>query len=290
METAELLRKVRKLEIKTKRLSRHLFAGEYHSAFKGRGMSFSEVRSYQFGDDVRHIDWNVSARAGQPFVKVFEEERELTVMLLVDMSASSVFGAVAQSKREFQIEIAALLAFAAIQNNDKAGIIFFTDEVELFIPPQKGRHHILRIIRELVNFEPRRKGTNIAAALEFFSHVIKKRSIGFLISDFVAPDYEHALRIAARRHELIGIQVGDPLERQLPDAGLLHFTDPETGRTAWMDSSSAELRREYAAAAQARDDYFRNAFAKGGADALQISTNESYLHALMGFFQRRRIP
>lgn len=289
METAELLRKVRKLEIKTKRLSRHLFTGEYHSAFKGRGMSFSEVRSYQYGDDVRHIDWNVSARTGQPFVKVFEEERELTVMLLVDMSASSSFGAVAQSKREFQIEIAALLAFAAIQNNDKAGIIFFTDEVELFIPPQKGRHHILRIIRELVNFEPRRKGTNIAAALEYFSHVIKKRSIGFLISDFAASDYEHALRIAARRHELIGIQVNDPLERTLPKAGLLRFTDPETGHTGWMDTSSAELRRAYADAAQMRDDYFRNAFRKGGADALQIGTNESYLHALMVFFQRRRM-
>jgi len=289
METAELLRKVRKLEIKTKRLSRHLFTGEYHSAFKGRGMSFSEVRSYQFGDDVRHIDWNVSARAGQPFVKVFEEERELTVMLLVDMSASSSFGAVAQTKREFQIEIAALLAFAAIQNNDKAGVIFFTDEVELFIPPQKGRHHILRIIRELVNFEPRRKGTDIAAALEYFSHVIKKRAIGFLISDFAAPRYEHALRIAARRHELIGVQVGDPLERELPHAGLIHFTDPETGRTAWMDTSSLSLRREYAAAAASRDLYFQDAFKKSGADALRIGTDESYMHALMGFFHRRRV-
>ncbi|MBP8240229.1 MAG: DUF58 domain-containing protein [Saprospiraceae bacterium] len=289
METAELLRKVRKLEIKTKRLSRHLFTGEYHSAFKGRGMSFSEVRSYQFGDDVRHIDWNVSARAGQPFVKVFEEERELTVMLLVDMSASSLFGAVAQTKREFQIEIAALLAFAAIQNNDKAGIIFFTDEVELFIPPQKGRHHILRIIRELVNFEPRRQGTDIAAALEYFSHVIKKRSIGFLISDFAAPQYEHALRIAARRHELIGVQVSDPLERELPNAGLMHFSDPETGRRAWMDTSSQPLRREYAAAAASRDLYFKDAFQKSGADALRIGTDESYVHALMGFFQRRRV-
>jgi uncharacterized protein (DUF58 family) len=287
METAELLRKVKKLEIKTKRLSRHLFLGEYHSAFKGRGMSFSEVRSYQFGDDVRHIDWNVSARTGQPFVKVFEEERELTVMLLVDVSGSSGFGAAGQLKREFQNEIAALLSFAAISNNDKVGLLFFTDEVELFIPPKKGRRHILRIIRELVDFQPNNKGTDLGAALGYFNNVIKRRCTGFLISDFADTRYQASLRIAARRHEIVGIQVLDPLETTLPDAGLLHITDPETGRSAWLDSSAPQVRKAYAQRAEARQQYFLNTFRQCGADALHIRTDESHVTALMQFFQRR---
>ncbi len=287
METAELLRKVKKLEIKTKRLSRHLFLGEYHSAFKGRGMSFSEVRAYQYGDDVRHIDWNVSARTRQPFVKVFEEERELTVMLLLDMSGSSAFGATSQVKRDFQNEIAALLAFAAIKNNDKVGVLFFSDAVEYFIPPQKGRKHILRIIRELVDFAPKHKGTDIGQALEYLHNILKKRCIGFLISDFAAEGYDHALRVASRRHEIIGVQVIDPIEQELPRAGLIHTMDPETGAKVWIDSSSAEVRRRYAQKAEARRLYFQDAFRKSRADSLSIRTDESHVNALMKFFQRR---
>lgn len=287
METAELLKTVKKLEIKTKRLSRHLFLGEYHSAFKGRGMSFSEVRGYQFGDDVRNIDWNVTARTGQPHVKVFEEERELTVMLLVDVSGSAAFGATRQMKREFQNEIAALLAFAAIQNNDKVGLIFFSDAVELFIPPKKGRRHILRLIRELVDFQPAGKGTDIGAPLEFLHNVIKKRCIGFLISDFAAEDYEKALRIAARRHDIIGIKVLDPVESELPNAGLLRVADPETGFTQWLDTSSPAVRLQYSALFDTRNRYFRNAFRQCRADTIHIRTNESHVQALMEFFQRR---
>ncbi len=287
METAELLRRVKRLEIKTKRLSKHLFLGEYHSAFKGRGMSFSEVRAYQYGDDVRHIDWNVSARAGQPFVKVFEEERELTVMLLMDVSGSSAFGATRQVKREFQNEIAALLAFAAIKNNDKVGVLFFSNVVELFIPPQKGRKHVLRIIRELVHFEPQRQGTAIGIALEYLHNAIKKHCIGFLISDFDTEDYEHALRIAARRHDIIGVQVLDPVESALPNAGLLHVTDPETGRSGWIDSSSAVVRHRYAQRADNRLRYFQDAFRRSRTDSMRIFTDESHVNALMKFFQRR---
>lgn len=287
METAELLKTVKKLEIKTKRLSRHLFLGEYHSAFKGRGMSFSEVRGYQFGDDVRNIDWNVTARTGQPHVKVFEEERELTVMLLVDVSGSAAFGATQQVKREFQNEIAALLAFAAIQNNDKVGLIFFSDVVELFIPPKKERRHILRLIRELVDFQPARKGTDIGAPLEFLHNVIKKRCIGFLLSDFAADGYEKALRIAARRHDIIGIQVLDPVESELPNAGILRVTDPETGLTQWLDTASSTVRMRYASRFQDHSRYFRDAFRQCRADTLRIRTNESHVQALMAFFQKR---
>ncbi|MFM8451219.1 MAG: DUF58 domain-containing protein [Haliscomenobacter sp.] len=287
METGELLRKVRKIEIKIKGLSRQIFSGEYHSAFKGRGMSFSEVRSYQYGDDVRNIDWNVTARTGDPYVKVYEEERELTVMLLVDMSASSRFGSVRQFKSEVMAELCALLSFSAITNNDKVGLILFTDQIELFIPPKKGRSHILRIIRELIDFQIKGRGTNLSVALEYVHQVIKKRSICFVIGDFFATGYENALRIAARRHDVIGIRVRDLRDESLPDIGLVEVLDPETGQTAWLDTSSAPVRQTYAERFVAYSTLFKQAFAKAGADSVDILAHESYVQALLKFFQKR---
>jgi uncharacterized protein (DUF58 family) len=287
METSELLKKVRKIETKTKGLSKHIFSGEYHSAFKGRGMSFSEVRDYQYGDDVRNIDWNVTARTGDPHVKVFEEERELTVMLLVDISQSSFFGTVNQLKSGIITEICALLAFSAINNNDKVGVIFFSSKVEKFIPPKKGKRHILRIIRELLNFEPEEQGTNIGLALEYFNNVIKKRSICFILSDFISTLFESPLRIAARRHDIIGIHVNDRREQELPNVGLIRALDAETGTTRWLDTSSKKVRADYSDWYQKHYNYFKSIFIKSGADAVSIQTDESYVNALLKFFQKR---
>lgn len=287
METSELLKRVRKIEIKTKGLSKHIFSGEYHSAFKGRGMSFSEVRSYQYGDDVRNIDWNVTARTGDPHVKVFEEERELTVMLLVDISQSSLFGTVNQLKSGVITEICALLAFSAINNNDKVGVLFFSSKVEKYIPPKKGKQHILRIIRELLNFEPAEQGTDLGTALEYFTNVVKKRSICFVLSDFISSNYEAPLRIAARRHDMVGIHIIDRREQEIPNVGLIRALDAETGQTRWLDTSSRKVRDDYAAWYQEHYSYFKTIFAKSGADAVRILTDESYVNALLKFFQKR---
>ena len=282
-----MLRKVRRIEIKTKGLSKHLFSGEYHSAFKGRGMSFSEVRSYQYGDDVRNIDWNVTARTGEPHVKVFEEERELTVMLLVDVSHSALFGSASQLKSEIIVEICATLAFSAINNNDKVGVLFFSDQIEKFIPPKKGRQHILFIIRELINFEPQQKGTDLGLALEYFTRLVKKRSICFVLSDFLSPDYETPLRVAARRHDVVGLHIMDPREETLPAVGLLRALDAESGQVQWMDTNSQKLRDRYAEWFADKLSYQQKAFRQAGADQVSIKTNESYVNALLSFFQKR---
>jgi uncharacterized protein (DUF58 family) len=287
METSELLKKVRKIEIKTKGLSANIFSGEYHSAFKGRGMSFSEVRAYNYGDDVRNIDWNVTARTGAPFIKVFEEERELTVMLVIDMSGSSFFGTQSQFKNDLITEICAVLAFSAINNNDKVGVIVFSDIIEKFIPPKKGRGHILLIIRELLNFEPSGKSTNIAGALQYLNSLIKKRSICFVLSDFMAKGYEDALRIAAKRHDIIGIHITDPKEEQLPPVGLFRAIDAETGERIWIDTSDPSVRVQYAQGFRDNFQYFKSLFNKTGVDFMSVKTTESYVNALMKFFKSR---
>lgn len=286
-DTAEILKRVRKIEIKTKGLSKHIFSGEYHSAFKGRGMSFSEVRDYQYGDDVRNIDWNVTARTGDPFVKVFEEERELTVIFLVDISPSSFFGTVNSFKSEINTEICATLAFSAISNNDKVGAILFSDHVEKYIPPKKGKSHILRIIRELIYFEPKGKKTNLEEALKYFNNVIKKKSIAFLLSDFLATDYENALRIASRRHDLIGLHIFDEKERTLPKVGLLRVVDSETGQEKVIDTSSKKVRNMYEEWFEEHRTYFKNSFNKAGSDMLSIRTDDDYVKSLLKFFKRR---
>jgi uncharacterized protein (DUF58 family) len=287
MDTRELLKQVRKIEIKTKGLSKHLFSGEYHSAFKGRGMSFSEVRNYQYGDDVRSIDWNVTARTGEPHIKIFEEERELTVMLLVDVSPSAFFGSVAKFKNELITEICAVLAFSAIQNNDKVGLILFSDRVELYIPPKKGRGHILRIIRELVNHEPRGEKTDIGDALIYLNNVIKKRSIAFVVSDFLSADYEEALRIAAKKHDVIGFHVYDPREQELPNVGLLEVFDAESKDKILVDTSNKKIRDRYNATYKEHITYFKKSFAKSKSDTLSVHSNESYISALHKFFKKR---
>lgn len=287
METAELLKKVRKIEIKTKGLSKHIFSGEYQSAFKGRGMSFSEVRDYQYGDDVRNIDWNVTARTGDAHIKIFEEERELTVMLLIDVSQSSFFGTAEQMKNELITEISAVLSFSAIQNNDKVGVIFFSDIIEKFIPPKKGKQHILRIIRELINFEPKQTGTNLGQALEYLNNVIKKRSICFILSDFMAQGYETPLRIASRRHDVVGVHLYDPREEELPNIGLMRAVDAETGRVQWVDTSVQAVRENYANWFQENQQYFRSSFLKSGSDVLSVRTDESYIKVLHQFFKKR---
>lgn len=288
METSELLKKVRHIEIKTRGLSRNIFAGQYHSAFKGRGMAFSEVREYQYGDDVRDIDWNVTARYNKPFVKVFEEERELTVMLLVDVSASRNFGAVGEAKREMMAEVAATIAFSAIQNNDKIGMIFFSDKIEKFIPPKKGRKHILYIIRELIDFTPDNTGTNIGLALEYMTNAIKKRCTTFLISDFIDNgDYKNALSIANRRHDLVAIQVYDRRESQLPNVGLIKLQDSERGVEQWVDSSSAAVRARYAEWWNARQDKMLTTLRKSRVDLATIATDDDFVVALMNLFKRR---
>ncbi len=285
--TAEILKKVRKIEIKTKELSKHLFSGEYSSAFKGRGMSFSEVRDYHYGDDIRNIDWNVTARSGDPHVKVFEEERELTVMFLVDMSKSSFFGTVNQFKSDINTELCATLGFSALTNHDKVGAILFTDKVEKYIPPKKGRNHILRIIRELIYFEPDEQGTNVEEALKYLNNVIKKRSIAFLLSDFMDDGYDSVLKIAARKHDIIGVRVYDDLESELPNVGLIKVADAETGEQQLVDTSSKKLRDRYAAHFDDRTTYFRSAFQKSGASILTINTKEDYVKSLMYFFKNR---
>lgn len=288
MTTAEILKKVRRIEIKTKGLSNHIFAGEYHSAFKGRGMSFSEVREYTHGDDVKNIDWNVTARFSTPFVKVFEEERELILMLLVDVSASALFGTQERSKRELITEISAVLSFAAATNNDKVGVIFFSDKVEQFIPPKKGRSHILRIIRELIALEPKQtNGTNVQAALEYLNKVQKKRSITFVLSDFVSQPYEKPLQLAARRHDLVGVHVYDKHDRELPDAGLIQVIDAETQQTSWLDTSSRSVRANYAHRFDEHRKYCIQSFRKSGAQLMSMRTDEDYVKALQGFFKGR---
>ncbi|MEZ5017493.1 MAG: DUF58 domain-containing protein [Flavipsychrobacter sp.] len=288
LTTAEILKKVRRIEIKTKGLSNHIFAGEYHSAFKGRGMSFSEVREYQHGDDVKNIDWNVTARFSTPFVKVFEEERELILMLLVDVSSSSLFGTNERLKRELITEISAVLSFSAATNNDKVGVIFFSDKVEQFIPPKKGRSHILRIIRELVALEPKEEGgTNVKAALELLNQVQKKRAITFVLSDFISEDYEKALQLAARRHDLVGIQVYDKHDRELPHAGLVQVIDSETKETAWLDTESKAVRVNYAHRFDTHKKYCTQSFRKSGAQLMTLRTDEDYVKVLQGFFKGR---
>lgn len=287
MDTSKLLKKVRKIEIKTKGLSKHIFSGEYHSAFKGRGMSFSEVRDYQYGDDVRNIDWNVTARTGDPHVKIFEEERELTVMLLIDVSQSSFFGTSNQMKNEILTELCAVLAFSAINNNDKVGVLFFSDQVEKFIPPKKGKQHILRIIRELLQFQPKGKQTDIGKALEYFNNVIKKRSICFILSDFLAKGYENPLRIASRRHDIVGLHIVDPREETLPSIGLIRAVDSETGTMQWLDTSFASVRNNYANWYKAHFNYFKASFLKSGADMVSIRTDVPYINALLKFFKKR---
>ena len=289
MTTAEILKKVRRIEIKTKGLSNHIFAGEYHSTFKGRGMSFSEVREYTPGDDVKFIDWNVTARFSHPYVKVFEEERELVVMLLVDISNSSLFGTQKRLKRELITELSAVLSFSAATNNDKVGVLFFSDKVEKFIPPKKGKGHILRIIRELIALEPDQNtgATNISVALEFLNNVIKKKTIAFLMSDFVSKSYEHALQLAARRHELVGINIYDKHDKELPTAGLIQAQDSESGQLMWIDTGNKAIRNKYAAAFEEKNKYCSQVFRKSGASLLNMRTDEDYVKVLQGYFKRK---
>ena len=287
MDTKELLKKVRKIEIKTRRLSDSVFGGEYHSTFKGRGMTFSEVRQYQFGDDVRAIDWNVTARYNEPFVKVFEEERELTLMLVVDVSGSEFFGSGQQFKREVLTEIAATLSFSALQNNDKVGLLLFSDQVELFIPPKKGRTHVLRIIRELLEYQPKSKQTDIRVALEFLSGILKKKAIVFLLSDFMDDSYEKTLRIAAKKHDLTGIRVYDKREVDIPNIGLVPMLDSETQKTRWVNTASIAVRSQYQKAHQKHVDAFETLFRKNGAGTLHCSLEESYVKKLLGYFKAR---
>jgi len=287
METSEILKKVRKIEIKTRGLSNHLFAGEYHSAFKGRGMSFSEVREYQYGDDVRNIDWNVTARYNRPYVKVFEEERELTVIILVDVSGSTDFGTIENSKRDFITEIAACWSFSAISNNDKIGVIFFSDIIEKFIPPKKGRSHILRIIRELLTFKPKGKGTNPALALEYLTRVIKKRSTAFLISDFICGDFSSALRVACHKHDLMALNVYDPGDMTLPNVGLINLQDSETGKLIMVDTSSSKVREAFEKNAKKRMEKTAEIFKHLGVDCAEISDGEDYVKPLIKLFKSR---
>lgn len=288
METSELLKKVRQIEIKTRGLSNNIFAGQYHSAFKGRGMAFSEVREYQFGDDTRDIDWKVTARYVRPYVKVFEEERELTVMLLIDVSGSKDFGTVSQMKRDVTTEIAATLAFSAIQNNDKIGVIFFSDKIEKFIPPQKGRRHILYIIRELIDFRPDDRQTDINQALKYLTNAIKKRCTAFLLSDFIDHgNYHDALTIANRKHDIVAIQVYDRRETELPAVGLMKVRDAETGQERWIDSSSKRVREAYRAWWDKRQAEMNAAFQKSRIDAVSIRTEDDYVKALLALFDKR---
>ncbi|MDR0230616.1 MAG: DUF58 domain-containing protein [Dysgonamonadaceae bacterium] len=288
METSELLKKVRQVEIKTRGLSRNIFAGEYHTAFKGRGMAFSEVREYQFGDDIRDIDWNVTARHAKPYVKVFEEERELTVMLLIDISGSRDFGSVEWMKKDIITEIAATLAFSAIQNNDKIGVIFFSDKIEKFIPPQKGKKHILYIIRELINFEPEETKTDIAQVLKYLTNAIKRRCTAFIISDYIdEKDYRHALTIANRKHDMVAIQVYDNRETQIPKVGLMKIKDAETGAEKWVDTSSLSVRGAYKEWWNMRQQKMNDAFKKSHVDSVSIRTDEDYVKALIALFHKR---
>lgn len=288
VDTSELLKKVRKIEIKTRGLSNNIFAGEYHTAFKGRGMQFAEVREYMPGDDVRSIDWNVTARYSKPFIKVFEEEREMTLMLLVDVSGSDDFGTAEQTKREYLTEVAATIAFSAATNNDKIGVIFFSDKIEKYIPPQKGKKHILYIIRELLSFQPTSRKTNIDFALKYFTNMVKKRCSAFLISDFIDDsNYSDSLLIASKKHDLAALQIFDPREKELPDAGLIKMKDAETNEDMWVDTSSASTRRVYEQYVKERDELLAQSFAKSGVDYISIATTDEYVKSLMKLFKKR---
>ena len=288
METSDILKRVRQIEIKTRGLSSNIFAGQYHSAFKGKGMSFSEVREYQYGDDVRDIDWNVTARQNKPYIKVFEEERELTVMLLIDVSNSLDFGSVKQMKKDMVTEIAATLAFSAIQNNDKIGVIFFSDRIEKFIPPKKGRKHILYIIRELLDFKPESKRTDIKMVVEYLTNVIKKRCVTFMMSDFIDDnDYRNALTIANRKHDIVAIQVYDRRLAELPDVGLMKVRDAETGHEQWIDTSSAKLRNAHHAWWKERQVRLAETFTKSNVDSVSVRTDQDYVKSLLNLFAKR---
>lgn len=287
MDSAELLKRVRKIEIKTKGLSSQIFSGEYHSAFKGRGMAFSEVREYVEGDDVRNIDWNVTARFGHPYIKVFEEERELTVMLLVDVSESGMFGSTTQMKRDLITELTATLAFSAIQNNDKAGVIFFSDKIEKYIPPKKGKSHILRIIRELIDFKPASKGTDISLALKYLNNMIKKRCIAFVISDFMDAGFDDAIKVSSKKHDLAALRIFDPREEEMPNIGLVRFKDAETGFVTVMDTSDANTRNNYRLFYQQTARQTTELLNKSGVDHVAIRTDQSYVKPLMNLFKQR---
>lgn len=287
METSELLKKVRALEVKTKMITRDLFQGDYHSAFKGRGMSFSEVREYSYGDDVRNIDWNVTARTSTPFVKVFEEERELTLMLMIDVSSSTRFGTHLQSKNELILELAALLSFSAIGNQDKVGALFFTETVEKYIPPKKGKQNILFIIREMIQFQPKGKKTDIGPALEYLSGIQKKKSICFIVSDFLGKNYSKALSVAAKKHDVIGIHISDEREKNLPDIGLIPVCDPETNISSWLDTSSKQVRQQYKNEFENHVSQTEKTFTEAGADLIRIQTGEDYYKILHSFFRKR---
>jgi len=287
LKTKEILKKVRKIEIKTRRLSDHIFSGEYHSSFKGRGMTFSEVRKYQYGDDVRAIDWNVTARYNEPFIKVFEEERELTMMLMVDISGSEFFGTTQQFKRDTLTEIAATLAFSAIQNNDKVGLLLFSDQMELFIPPKKGKSHVLRIIRELIEFKPKSTKTSINEALKFLSSVIKKKAIVFVLSDFIDTDYEHTLKIVGRKHDVTGIRIYDEHDVSIPNLGMVPMLDAETGKTLLVNTASKSLRRGYEAYYNESVTYFEKIFTRCGAGTISSRIDESYVKKLLGYFKHK---
>ena len=288
METADLLKKVRKIEIKTRGLSQNIFAGQYHTAFKGRGMAFAEVREYQYGDDVRDIDWNVTARFHRPYVKVFEEERELTVMLLVDVSGSLDFGTIKQTKRDLVAEIAATIAFSAIQNNDKIGVVFFSDHIEKYIPPKKGRKHILYIIREMLDFKPESKRTDVGMAVEFLTRVMKRRCTAFLLSDFYTRlSFDNALTICSRKHDIVAIQIYDPRAKELPNVGMIKIQDAETGHEMIIDTSSKKLRRAHTAYWMKRQADLRQLFSKSSVDNVSIATNDDYVKALMMLFAMR---
>jgi len=287
MDTKELLKKVRKIEIKTRRLSDHVFGGEYHSTFKGRGMTFSEVRQYQFGDDVRNIDWNVTARYNEPYIKVFEEERELTMMLMIDVSGSEQFGTFRQFKSEFITEIAATLAFSATQNNDKIGLILFSGEIELYIPPKKGRKHILRIIRELIEFKPNSNLTNIGDVVQHFNNLVKKRAIAFLISDFIGQNLEKALKITAKKHDLIALRIYDQREKELPNVGLTLFEDGESGKRRWINTSKKRVRETYYNNSLSREHNILEIFKKSKVDHANICIQSGYIQPLMNLFKKR---
>ena len=287
MQTKEILKKVRKIEIKTRRLSDHIFGGEYHSSFKGRGMTFSEVRQYQFGDDVRAIDWNVTARYNEPYIKVFEEERELTMMLVVDISGSEFFGTTNQLKKDTVTEIGATLAFSAIQNNDKVGLLLFSDQVELFIPPKKGKSHVLRIIRELIEFQPKSKQTNIGEALKFLSNIMKKKAIVFMLSDFMDDNYERTLKLVGNKHDVTGIRIYDKHDEEIPNLGMVPMTDAETGETHLVNTSASSVRKQYKANALRLTDYFETTFKKSGAGTINSRVDENYVKKLLGYFKRK---
>ncbi len=287
VETTELLKKVRKIEIRSRGLTRQIFAGKYHSAFRGRGMTFSEVREYQVGDAIRNIDWNVTARFGHPYVKVFEEERELTVMLLVDVSRSGDFGTVASTKREMMTEIAAVLAYSVIVNNDKVGLMLFSDRVEKYIPPKKGRSHMLRIIREMLGYKPSGSATSLSEPLRYLTNIIRKRCTAFILSDFIAPPFTDALRIASGKHDVVAIRVSDRREKEMPDVGFIKILNPETNREEWIDTSFSAVRRDYAAQWKKHDEAVGSAFVSCGVDSISVSTGEDYIKPLISLFRHR---